>query len=117
MTRFRLTAGKAAPVPTGRGLSALFEDVPEKAVETEPEAVKLARRWQPNMEPDTIVKCGCRIPWPVVSLLGKQKDGNHGDVWCDLHGWQAVTEKEKARARKGMKQCQPSSPTLDIPPF
>jgi hypothetical protein len=112
VTTFRLSAGRPATLWGGGSSAPLAEETVE---------IEKPKPWFPNREPDTLLKCGCWIPWPIVSLLGNQKDGKHGDVHCDIHGWQAVAEKEKARARKGMKQCRNTNPnqsTLpDIPPF
>jgi hypothetical protein len=86
-------------------------------VSEEAAEIKPMRPWSPNMEKNTPLKCGCSIPWPVITLLG-----SGGKVHCDLHGWQHVTNdtvtKAKQRARKEKKQClNPDQLAMDPPPF
>lgn len=115
--RLRLNAGRPATVPTVAGLPRVRE-VPDEEIKRSPSA-----DWAPNREPNVLLTCGCWIPWPVISLLGKQPGrGNHGDVWCEMHQqWLPVTEKEKARSQKGMTQWRNtqssqsiSTPTLPL---
>jgi hypothetical protein len=76
----------------------------------------------PNREPDTPLKCGCKIPWPIVQAFG----GNiHGLVECSEHGWQPkITLKDIAAAKRAGKEaakCQSTPDQLtmenDPPPF
>lgn len=93
--RVRLTAGKAAPY-SGSGLPARQADYDgyDEAAETHP------GMFYPNREKPTPLRCGCEIPWPIVTLLGTQAAGKRGDVHCDIHGWQPVSQQEKARANQ-----------------
>lgn len=53
-----------------------------------------------EMFKDTPLKCGCLIPWPIVSLLGT----GGKIVKCDLHGWQPVTQRMVAEGKKMVKK-------------
>jgi hypothetical protein len=60
--------------------------------------------WRPNMEPLTMLSCGCGIPWPIVTLIGS---GSPRYVYCDTHGvFKAkLTRKQVDAASKKMKQA------------
>ena len=83
-----------------------------------PPAPKVSQ-WSPNREPDTLLKCGCSIPWPIITLLGSGKGYvEKRDVWCDLHGWQKVSDKDKADAKKRQRKALQRQETLpDEPTF
>ena len=72
--------------------------------------------WFPNREKDTLLRCGCLIPWPIVQAFGQRI---HGQVWCSQHGWQAkLTETDIKNARKvARKEAGGQTEFADIPPF
>jgi hypothetical protein len=101
VTSFRLDAGSLAP-RMRRG----------EAVSSEPGD----QTWVPNREEDTILKCGCVLPWPVVALVGT----GGKQVVCSDHGVQSVTGKEIQRCKalaKEYKTSEDESLTLDDFPF
>jgi hypothetical protein len=120
--RVRLTVGRPAPYLRS-GPPASPPKASDGTCDELASGVKPLKPWYPNQVPDVLLACGDWIPWPIVSLLGKQAGrGNHGDVWCDTHKrWMPVTEKERARSQKGMKQWASTNQTQttlpDTPPF
>lgn len=107
--KFKLNAGRPASYSRGGASSRVTEE------EDDSEITRI-RPWSPNMDKDILLKCGCFIPWPVVTLMG-----SGGQVHCEQHGWQHVTKQETDRARK-VTQChadtsQTQSTLDDLPPF
>jgi len=98
--KFTLNAGRTAPQ-----VGAVRPSIPQQS-----------RNWQPNMEPDTLLQCGCTVPWPILALVGS--GGKR--VICSDHGRQHVTEKEVRRCNRLLKAALEESDQLtleDIPPF
>lgn len=110
--KFNLNTGKPAAYQSGR-LSAHSEEAVE---------VKRVRPFIPANEPDTILKCGCAIPWPVIQLIGSRSRTGAPQIQCDIHGWQHVADTEIKAAKKRGKDAQkcatPNQSILpDTPPF
>lgn len=99
MACFKLNAGRAAP----------------KLGAAPPLSKPGNQTWTPNREPDTLLKCGCTIPWPVTAMIGT----GGKQVVCSEHGVQSVTKKEITRCNRALKNHVSSGQlTLDdIPPF
>jgi hypothetical protein len=86
VTTYRLTGGKAVPK-----LGAVL-----------PPSEVGCQTWTPNQEPDTLLVCGCTIPWPIVALVGS----GGKQVMCSDHGQQRVTGKEIARCKRGLANAR-----------
>lgn len=67
--------------------------------------------WQPNMEPDVLLTCGCTIPWPIVALLGS----NGKQVNCDLHGWKGVSQSKITEMQRTLKRLLPGYKMQKLP--
>jgi hypothetical protein len=100
--KFRLNAGRPAPVFRG-GPSVRAEGTPPRAY------------WAPNTETPVLLKCGCSIPWPVLTLVGS----GGKVVLCEQHGQQEVTQKDVTDAKRKAKQweCTDDQSILDLPPY
>ena len=105
MATFRLAGG--GPAPFLRSGPPARSELPD----THP------GMFYPNREADTSLKCGCKIPWPVVQSFGGH---THGKIWCDVHGWQdSFTKKQIDDAKREGRKCHdmPDQLTPDLPPF
>jgi hypothetical protein len=74
--------------------------------------------WAPNAEPDTLLKCGCTVPWPIVTLIARGRP-----IFCSEHGWQkGIPETEIQRTRRLFKKLlgeayEGAKVFPDVPPF
>jgi hypothetical protein len=105
VTSFRLTAGRPAPTYR-RGGPAASQDT---------EITRVAD-FYPNREPLTPLECGCKIPWPLFTLIGSSRAGHGRQIHCDDHGWQHVADKIIATAKRRMKREQVEGQE-ELPPF
>lgn len=107
MTTFRLSAGRPAPAPhAGSGPSA----------SPDPFALPArVRDWAPNHDRPVPLECGCKIPWPIFTLIGSDS-GKGRQVNCDVHGWQHVSRATIDKAKRKMKNRQAEGQE-ELPPF
>lgn len=108
MTSFRLSAGRPATPYRGSGPSARRD-----------EEISRVNDFYPNREPLTPLQCGCKIPWPLFTLIGSgEARGKSGrQVHCDQHGWQHVTEKVIKEAKGRAKKIRTVPGQEELPPF
>jgi hypothetical protein len=110
VTIFRLSAGRGGHPPQAGG---------RPPAASRDEEVTRVRDFVPAREPLTPLDCGCKIPWPLFTLIGSgEARGKSGrQIHCDEHGWQHVTNTTITAAKRRARKNRDVPGQEELPPF